>query len=65
MISLNNKKVEWQEGMTVEKLLQINNYSYPRIIVTINNNVIPAEEYSSAHINDGDNVKIIHLMAGG
>lgn len=65
MIKLNNRDYEWQEGLTVEKLLKHNNFTYARIIVYLNARVVSAEDYASTMIRDGDEVKAIHLMAGG
>ena len=65
MFKLNNRDCEWQVGLTVEVLLKIKNYTYPRIVVLVNAEVIPEDKYASTIISDGDNVEAIHLMAGG
>jgi len=65
MIKLNNRDCEWQVGLTVKELLELKNYTYPRIVVLVNAEVIPEENYASTIIFDGDNVEAIHLMAGG
>lgn len=65
MIKLNNRDYEWQEGLTVEELMKLNNFTYARIIVYLNAEVVSAEDYASTMIYDGDEVKAIHLMAGG
>ncbi|KJS81432.1 MAG: thiamine biosynthesis protein ThiS [Peptococcaceae bacterium BICA1-8] len=65
MIKVNNRPVEWQEGMTIKKLINILKYSYPVLIVTINGEHIPREKYEAATVSDGDDVKIIHPIAGG
>ncbi|OLN29165.1 sulfur carrier protein ThiS [Desulfosporosinus metallidurans] len=65
MIKLNNRDYEWQEGLTVEELMKLKNFTYARIIVYLNAEVVSAEDYASTMIYDGDEVKAIHLMAGG
>ena len=65
MIKLNNRDYEWHEGLTVEELLKHNNFIYARIVVYVNAEVISIEDYTSTVIRDGDDVKAIHLMAGG
>lgn len=65
MIKLNNRDCEWQEGLTVQELLKLKNYTYPRIVVLVNAEVISEENFASTIIQDGDNVEAIHLMAGG
>lgn len=65
MIKLNNRDFPWEEGMTVESLMEKKKFTYSRIIVKINGQHIEQEDYSNAVINDGDNVQMIHLLAGG
>jgi sulfur carrier protein len=65
MIQVNGHDFKWQEGLTVEKLIELKRFVYPRKIVRINDILIHEEEYSTTIINLGDDVKIIHLMAGG
>jgi sulfur carrier protein len=65
MIQVNGRDFQWVEGLTVEKLIELKRYVYPRKIVRINDKIINEEEYASTVICLGDDVKIIHLMAGG
>ena len=65
MIKVNNRDFEWTEGLTVQELLNKKSYTYPKLIIKINNVLVPSEEYSSTVIKDGDDVKVIHLLAGG
>lgn len=65
MILVNNRQSEYQDGLTVRKLLEIKKFSYPRITVIINGDVVQPENYEITSINDGDDVQVIHLMAGG
>ena len=65
MITVNGKEFSWEEGMTVTRLLELKKYAYPRITVKINGQFIKDESFQSTVIHDGDDVKCIHLMAGG
>ena len=66
MIRVNDKfDVEWQEGMTVDCLLEILKFTFPMIIVSVDGKVVPRDEYETTRIEDNDKVKIIHLVAGG
>ncbi|HEX3048209.1 MAG TPA: sulfur carrier protein ThiS [Bacillota bacterium] len=65
MIKVNGKVSHWESGMTVERLIQLKRFVYPRKIVRINEHLISEEEYASTVIHDEDDVKVIHLMAGG
>ncbi len=67
-ITLNNKEefIETDKNsLSVNEILNIKKYSYNRIIVKINNQLIKKEDYEDTKVTIGDNVMIIHLMAGG
>jgi len=66
MILVNNRdEVEWEEGLTVSGLLDRFRYTFPHIIVKIDGEVIPREQYPTRTIPDGADVRVIHLIAGG
>lgn len=67
MIRINNGKfeIEWEEGMTVDRLLERCRFTFDLIVVNVNGQVIPREEYKTYPIQDGDEVRVIHLIAGG
>jgi sulfur carrier protein len=58
-------EVEWEDGLTVRALLEQLRYSFPHIIVTINGEVVPYEEYPTRTIPDQADVQVLHLIAGG
>jgi sulfur carrier protein len=67
MIPVNNGKfeIEWEEGMTVDLLLERCKFTFDMIVVKVNDKVIPRDEYKTHKIQDGDEVGVIHLVAGG
>ena len=66
MILVNNRdETEWEDGMTVSDLLDRFRYTFPHIIVKIDGEVIPREQYPTRTIPDGADVRVIHLIAGG
>jgi thiamine biosynthesis protein ThiS len=66
MIRVNDKfDVEWEEGMTVARLLERLNFSYPLIIVSVDGVLVPKEAYATQQVPDGAEVKVFHLSAGG
>ncbi|SNS65954.1 thiamine biosynthesis protein ThiS [Anaerovirgula multivorans] len=65
MIKVNGRDAEWEEDLTVEKLLEKNKYTFPKIYVKINDELVPQHEYAIRIIMDEDDIKVIHLMAGG
>jgi len=65
IIKLNNRDFPWEDGMTVESLMNMKKFTYSRIIVKINGKHIEQEDYTNTVINDEDDVQMIHLLAGG
>jgi sulfur carrier protein len=65
MIHVNGRELQWEEGMTVTEMLKRKTYTYHKIVVKINDVVIPNEQFETTVIHDGDDVKAIHLLAGG
>lgn len=65
IIKLNGRDFLWEAGMTIEDIMNKNKFIFPKIIVKINGNHIEKEDYSTTIVNDGDNVQMIHLLAGG
>ena len=65
-ILVNNRdEVEWEPGLTVSALLERFRYTFPHIIVKVNGEVIPRQDYPTSVIPDGADVRVIHLIAGG
>ncbi|KAF5059288.1 hypothetical protein SDC9_93912 [bioreactor metagenome] len=65
MIKVNNRDFQWEQGMTVEDIMKIKKFSWPKIIVKINGQHVDEEDYKTTIVNDGDDVQMLHLLAGG
>lgn len=65
MIKVNTKDSIWSQGMTVQDLLDEKQFVFKHIIVRVNGVYVPPEMHAAFQINDGDNVMVVHLMAGG
>jgi sulfur carrier protein len=66
VILVNNRdEVEWEEELTVSVLLERFRYTFPHIIVKVDGEVVPREEYPTRTIPDDADVWVIHLIAGG
>jgi len=57
--------VPWRAGMTVETLLQACGFTFPLVVVSVNGAVVPREQYPTATVSSGDEVRVLHLVAGG
>lgn len=45
--------------------MEIKVYTFSKIYVKVNGELIEKEDYRKTVVNKGDNVQIIHLLAGG
>ena len=65
MIKVNTEDYPWHPGMTVKSLLDERLFTFRHIIVRINDEYVPEEEYQKVAIQDEDDVTVLHLIAGG
>ncbi|MEL7625339.1 MAG: sulfur carrier protein ThiS [Anaerolineaceae bacterium] len=65
MIKVNTEDYPWHSGMTVRNLLDEKLFTFRHIIVRINGKYVPEEDYEHFTIRDGDDVIVLHLIAGG
>jgi thiamine biosynthesis protein ThiS len=54
-----------KESLTVDELLSLKNFTFELLIVKINGNLVKKEQYSSAKVQSGDDVQVIHVFGGG
>ncbi|MBN2066427.1 MAG: sulfur carrier protein ThiS [Candidatus Thermoplasmatota archaeon] len=64
-ITVNGKSVPWVKGETVTALLTRMKYTFPLVVVKINNNVISKKEFATTAIPNGADVAVIHMISGG
>ena len=66
IITLNNRTEEIPGiSKTVTEILEIKNFTFPRIIVKLNGNLIKKPSYAETAVRDGDDLNVIHLISGG
>ncbi|HAJ93396.1 MAG TPA: thiamine biosynthesis protein ThiS [Synergistaceae bacterium] len=65
MITVNGNQSDWEEGLTVKKLLERENYTFRMLSVWINDQPVEKKEYPARLIPDGAKVQVIHNISGG
>ncbi|HSN93781.1 MAG TPA: sulfur carrier protein ThiS [Anaerolineaceae bacterium] len=65
MIKVNTEDHPWTKPLSVQELLDEKGYIFPHIVVRINGEYIEEDEYPKRLVQDGDDVLVLHLMAGG
>ena len=64
-IEVNGRKVDWVEDENVKDLLKRMRYTFPLVVVKINDKVIPRSEFSDVIVPDNSKVAVIHMISGG
>lgn len=65
MIRVNNRDFPWEPGMTVKDVMNRKNFTWPKIVVKVNGHHVEEEDFPTTVLNDGDDVQMLHLLAGG
>ena len=65
MITVNGRKISWIENETVRDLLKRMRYTFPNIVVKIDNELVKRKDYDNTLISDGAEIKMIHMISGG
>jgi thiamine biosynthesis protein ThiS len=66
MIRVNDKwDIPWQEGLTVDKVLEACGFTHHQIVVSINGVLVPPDDYATWQTEDSDQVHVVHVIGGG
>ena len=64
-ISVNGKKVDWIKNESISDLLKRVKYTFPLVIVKIDDKIIPRSEFSETIVPDKSKISVIHMISGG
>ena len=64
-IEVNGRKVDFVENETVKQLLNRMRYTFPLVVVKINDKVVPRKDFSEVIIPDNSKVAVVHMISGG
>jgi thiamine biosynthesis protein ThiS len=65
MITINNKKIKWYNGITIHEILKkINNGNY-FAVVNLNGKLISKPNFFKTEVSDNSNILTLPLIAGG
>ena len=64
-IEVNGKKVAFVKNETVKNLLSRVKYSFPLVVVKINNKVIPRSDFTEVIIPNNSKISVVHMISGG
>lgn len=64
-IEVNGRKIDWVENETIKQLLRRMRYTFPLVVVKINQKVIPRTDFPDVVVPDNSRVDVIHMISGG
>lgn len=64
-IIVNGKEREFEEGTTLNTMLEALNLDITGMIIEKNLEVVSRSEYEKTVLEDGDRIELIRLVAGG
>jgi thiamine biosynthesis protein ThiS len=68
MVTVNDKEMNWKEGMTVEDAVvfaEYHEYYFPILIVSKNGVHVKFENFKTTPLDDGDDIRIMQSLDGG
>ena len=64
-IEVNGRKVEFVENENVKDLLKRMKYTFPLVVVKINDEVVQRTSFSDVIVPDNSKIAVIHMISGG
>ena len=64
-IEVNGRKIGWVENETIKQLLRRMRYTFPLVIVKIDQKFIPRKDFLDVVVPDNSRVDVIHMISGG
>lgn len=65
-ITVAGVKKEFEDGLTVAKLIELENVETPEYVtVTVNDEFVESGTFAETALKDGDNVEFLYFMGGG
>jgi len=64
-VLVNDRKIAWEENMTVSRVLEVMNYTFRLLVVKVDGILIKRKDYPDTPIPKNAVVKVIHMVAGG
>lgn len=64
-IEVNGKTVDWIKNESIKELLKRMKYTFPLVIVKIDEKVISRLDYSKIKVPNKSKIFVIHMISGG
>ena len=64
-IEVNGREVEFVENESVKDLLKRMKYTFPLVVVKINDELVPRNNFSEVIVPNNSKIAVIHMISGG
>ncbi len=64
-ITVNKQEIDWEENMTITRILEVMNYTFKMLVVKVDGKLIKKQDYDRFVVSAHADVKVIHLISGG
>ena len=64
-ITINGRKTNWIENESVKQLLTRVKYTFPLVVVKINDKLVLRKNFEKTLIPDKSKIDVIHMISGG
>ena len=64
-IKVNGREIDWVENETIKQLLRRMRYTFPLVVVKIDQKVIPRKDFPDVVVPNNSLVDVIHMISGG
>lgn len=66
ILTVSGEKKEYEDGLTVSKLIELENVETPQYVtVSVNEEFLSSDSLDAHVLKDGDNVEFLYFMGGG
>lgn len=64
-VTVNGKQMEFEEGITLAKMLEILENKSKMIVIEQNRNIISKDKFETTPVQEGDDIEVITFTGGG
>jgi len=64
-LTVNGRKKEYQDKITVQQLLQLANIPPERVVIELNYSILSPDMHVSTELKHGDTIELIQFVGGG
>ncbi len=65
MVRVGERELTWQEGMTLEDVIEALGDSYPYSVARVGSRIVTAPHFATVLVPDGIEIFLVPLVAGG